>query len=764
MASQGSALIAALCRLRSVAASNECAILAALGPDSKQDAPSTLIVKCAMPFVESCDEIVLLVTPSSVSLYCPLDVWASSLQPAFDDANHGGTDEALHVTAHVPSLNISKDNEDAQLNFKLEAVRAMLSRASREAPCAIAGFVALDEAVESWPLLRAACLGSPDLAAAMPPPPDVAEQFVRAARGVCSAAVHPGGWASAAAANLAAGWAALLHKFHRVGDAYDRAELTERFLADAMLTAAAKSAKASEATPSSPGTDADAEGCASGFWAGTRTAKLCAEPSKRRQMRISGAGTNNALHAVTRLVDPAGSGVSFARTLFFSNGAVPHHWQHRVFSDGEVFDPIVEDEVPPVERADESLRLMTLYGVLAAVVNEAAKMVAAACPARVSTTALNRMLHERLAQCIAAKLLPAGFDAVECGAITIRRVLRPVCPSENRSSQETLGFPDDDRGLGPEGGNGGDRPSGAEPDDDDGTDGGKSPAQWYLHVISARLDGVPSVRWHPDVEGSLVFEDTYVLENVASNGALSGGQSAQAVALMRGVPLLTCFPAEGAEESEARQVRGAVEQNNVCLKMHSGIERMRAGEHAQLQVLAAAPEAAVVLTSSPWMPMLKAEVRLFSGGVCIDTPQHGPHVLPFRIHLAAAAYYQIDDRTNAGLVLLRQKPDTHGYGPIALLPESPGTSGEEDGPVDPQDPPLRTLSLAILVPPRSSLQKSLDETVRPLWAQLFEECDIPCDELAAPPAEFEAALNALNGEDVLNEHTAANRPLNVSDN
>jgi hypothetical protein len=160
-----------------------------------------------------------------------------------------------------------------------------------------------------------------------------------------------------------------------------------------------------------------------------------------------------------------------------------------------------------------------------------------------------------------------------------------------------------------------------------------------------------------------------------------------------------------------------------------------------LQVLAAAPfEGVVVLTSSSWMPMIRdAEVRLFTGGVCIDTRRHGPHVLPFRIHLAAAACYRLDHRTQAGLILLRQKPDAHGYGPLALLPENPGGND----PVEADNPPMRTLSLAIVIRPRSTLQDSLETTVWPLWCRLFDECGVPCDELTAPPAEFALGLEML---------------------
>ena len=732
--------VGALCRLRAVAAANDCAILLATGPDSMQDAPSKMIIGSVLPadVGPAADDFVLLVTPRGAAVHCAPSLWASCLQSAFEASSHTGTDEPLDVQAFIPNLDVGKDDELELLDFKLEAVRNMLKTASHEASSGLAGFISLDEAVEAWPLLRAACLGSPGLVEAVPPLPDVAEQFVRAARGVCPVALGVAGWAGQGGAHVAAGWRALASKLNRVGDAYDRAELTERFLADTVQAAAAKAA----AVPAA----GDAAGVsASGVWAGTRTGLACTEPSKRRQMRISGAASNNALHAVVRIVDPGGSGVAAARSIFFSNGAVPHHWQHRVFSDGEVFDPIVEDEVPPVERAEETLRLMTLYGVLASAVRQAAAMAAAACPARVATAALNRMWYAKLSAAVKAKLLPQNFDVVEHGTLTVRRVLRPAqvgTGSQALDSQavEQCG-PEDDRDMDAS------RPTGAT-DDDDGTDGGKSPAQWYLHGITARLDGIPSLRWDPDVEGSLLYEDTFAIDG-ASGGTVSSGQRATPVSLTQSVPLLSCWPAEGAEESETRQVRGAVEQNNVCRNMQAGIERMRAGEHAQLQVLIAPPEDVIVLTSNPWMPVLQAELRLFSGGVCIDTPQHGPHVLPFRIHLAAAAYFQVDDRRNAGLILLRQKPDTHGYGPLALLPDMPGATGSDDEPINHEDPPLRTLSLAILVPPRSTLQDSLESIVKPAWAALFDECSIPCDELTAPPNEFSVGLGVLRAEGVL---------------
>jgi hypothetical protein len=215
-----------------------------------------------------------------------------------------------------------------------------------------------------------------------------------------------------------------------------------------------------------------------------------------------------------------------------------------VHRGSEVFDPIVEDDVPDVDRADETIRLMTLYGLLAAAA-DAAAAAAITSPKEQSPSReeLSGLLHQRL---MAARdehgLLPPSFDVHAHAALTLTRVLAPPASSA------------------------------APRDGADGAEHDEVPSSWYVHVVSARLDGVPSLRWKPDVEGSLLFEQSY-----ASDGA-SG-----VTALTERVPLLACWPAEGAEETEARQVRGAVCANSVCTQLHAMVERLRAGEHHVLQ-------------------------------------------------------------------------------------------------------------------------------------------------------------------------------------
>ena len=701
--------VAVLARLRHVAAECDVAIVAVAGPDALADETSrALLAHVLPPSVAADSETVLLITPRSAAVHCGAGVWAGALQPALDGAGGDGQ-SPLEFHVYVPDAMFTNEQ---LLDFKLNATREMLDRAAREATILLAGSVPLAGATNRWPLLRAATLhGGPpalDASAATPAakPPQLAraaQKLAAAMRSADAAALASDGWAGRGVAAICAGWTALSSKLCNLDAAYDRAELSEKFLSDTALKAmAARAEKGASTAVATPSATVLAESGTVGVWVGVRTSKCASDPSKKKQMRISGISSTPPLHAVVRLADPAGSGVSAARTFFLSNGRAPHHWQHRVFSDGEVFDPIVEDDLPEVDRGEETLRMMTLYGVLSDAVGAAAAAAAAAAPARPSTESLRALLLERLAAARdESKLLPSGFDLATKATLTVRRVLKPV-------------------GVG-----GGLAPAAADAMD---SEDDPAPAHWYVHVVCARLDDVPSVRWSPDSEGSLVFEESYALDG-------SGG----CVALTDGVPVLACWPAEGAEESEARQVRGAVESNALCKQLHIMVERLRAGEHHVLQVLAVAPVTdAIVLTTSPWMPILRGELRLFTGGICIDTPQHGPHTLPFRIHLAAAASCQLHHNTKTGLVLLRQKPDAHGYGPLAVLPNAPGET--EAVPMD--DPPLRTLSFAIVVPPRSALADGL-ETVWPIWQKLFVEHAVPLDELPAPPAEFLSALEML---------------------
>ena len=305
----------------------------------------------------------------------------------------------------------------------------------------------------------------------------------------------------------------------------DDVESRYQFLAETALKAASTKASASlqaavgdaSAASSVASPAALLDGGAAGVWAGVRSLKAAGDPSKKRQLRMSGVSNTPALHLVARVTDPAGSGVSVARTLFLSNGRAPHHWQHRVFSDGEVFDPIVEDDLPQVDRSDETIRYMTLYGILAAAASAAAAGAAGGATPP-SNESLTTMLQEKLR---ASGLLPPKFDVNANASLTLERVLAPGAPAETTASAA-------------------------------------APPHWYLHVVCARLDAVPSGRWAPDSEGSLVFEETYALDGRGGWSALTGG-----------VPLLQCWPAEGAEETESRQVRAGVSSLPPTCPAHS---------------------------------------------------------------------------------------------------------------------------------------------------------------------------------------------------
>ena len=135
--------------------------------------------------------------------------------------------------------------------------------------------------------------------------------------------------------------------------------------------------------------------------------------------------------------------------------------------------------------------------------------------------------------------------------------------------------------------------------------------------------------------------------------------------------------------------------------------------------------------------------RLFESGLSFSSPRHGPLVVPFRIHLAAVATYRLNCHDGCGLLLLRQYADPHSYGPLALLPARIGAEQP-----DTDAPPLTALTLALVIRSGSDLQRYIQDNVWSLWTQLFRELSIPCDDLAAPPAEIRDALAQYQREDL----------------
>lgn len=348
-----SALSATLARLVSASSSTGCAFVAAGGKDAfTGDATATHLLDYVLGTLpqEARDavqeELILVVTPSAILIHCTALPWLESLLPALEDTAREA--DNLIVDAYVPEL--PAETADAASDFKLEAFRAMLKRAASEASAIVAGSTPLPLAgpkdASWWPLLFAATLGAPveGPVSQTVDPAAAAATLELAMRSVEAAALGPGGWVHSAVHAITAGWQGLLARVAKVSDAYDRGEMSEAGLSEAMVKAMVK-ATASATASVTAGVAPAAADATFGVWAGTGTALCGRKPPRRRQLRMSGACSCPSLHLIARLVAPHSDGLSAARTLFLSNGKVPHHWQHRVFSDGEVFDPIVEDEV-----------------------------------------------------------------------------------------------------------------------------------------------------------------------------------------------------------------------------------------------------------------------------------------------------------------------------------------------------------------------------------------------------------------------------------
>ena len=61
---------------------------------------------------------------------------------------------------------------------------------------------------------------------------------------------------------------------------------------------------------------------------------------------------------------------------------------------------------------------------------------------------------------------------------------------------------------------------------------------------------------------------------------------------------------------------------------------------------------------------------------------------------------------------------------------------------------MRTFNLALVVPPRSALQRALVDTVWPIWEVLFRDCKVPCDEHGAGGSGADVGVRLIRLERV----------------
>ena len=701
-----------LSRLLEWSRQHGCALLAVSDEDSGHDGASTALLRLVLGSVEdlgSRPALMLLVTPERLMVHCSasaLDGVRFALQ---------ATGAPLPVDIFSPSPQHGPES-DAALDFKLEAAQRMLKEARSTVPALLAGLAPLSDVLDSWPLLHALSPAPPDQAA-RPTAAAVAGLHVLL-RAVDASALQAQGELAERAHRIAAGFGRLTARLDNVDDAYEMGEVTEKALEAGL--------RGSDELFVAPPAEPPYEGTHSGVWLGARTDGCGDKPGGlKRAVRASGPHSRVGRHLTARLADDA-SGVGATRTYFLSNGLVPHHWQHRVFPDGEVLEPLVEDEVPEVDGAAGVRRSMLLYCELMAAASEIVAAAAAACPAPLSEGEAVALLVRRVEAAKAAGLLPKDFDVAANAQVGLWRGVR-ASPLHSASA------PDGATGGATGGGDGGGGALDAPTEVAIAEAAAAAPLHWQLHRVLLQLRSMPRVgpKEKGTVEGGLAYEDSFVLDG-------RGG----AVVLTACVPRLCAWGGTSAEVSETRSTQGALESTDVCANPDAVVERLRAGEHHVLQVLCAppAPNAALLL-DSPWLPVVRGDARLYQGGLALVSPRHGPLTLPFRIHLAAVATYRLDCLDGYGLLLLRQKPDTHAYGPLAMLPRKMGAE-----PPDAEDPLPVAMSLALVVPAGSELQHALREVVWPAWSRLFRECNIPCDNLPAVPAELRAPFAQLQRE------------------
>ena len=155
----------------------------------------------------------------------------------------------------------------------------------------------------------------------------------------------------------------------------------------------------------------------------------------------------------------------------------------------QVMEPIVEDAVPDVDRADETLRLMRLYGLLAAAVTQAAAALAAAAPTLLKDDVLplSGLMTKLIADAVGAGLLPPTFDGAVNARLSVRRVLRPRRRSATGGEDVDVLRPRRRSATGGEDGEGFGAAAVPRWDDpikdetDDALD--TAPSPWYVHVV-----------------------------------------------------------------------------------------------------------------------------------------------------------------------------------------------------------------------------------------------------------------------------------------
>ena len=446
-----------LCRLHAWSKRHACAVVAVADEDSFEDPTATALLRFIFGDVEdlgSRPELVLVVTPHRVQLHCS----ASALDGARALLVTSGSPVPVDVFCPGPQLSL---DSDAVLDFKLEATRRMLHGARDEAPSLLAGLSPLAEAATRWPLLRAASLGD----ATMERPAAGSTQKAAAAlhmllRSVGQDALHCEGGVGSRALRVSSGFSRLVKLMDRVESTHEMRELTEKRL-DAALRGADALFEAPPAGSTPPPEDLPC-----GVWLGARTELSLEQPGgKKLPVRASGPHSRAGRHMIARLSD--GGGLAATRTFFLSNGRVCHHWQHRVFPDGDVLEPLVEDEVPEVDGAAGVQRAMRLYCELIAAAADVVAAVAARAPDALADHEAASILQHRISAAKEAGLLPARYDVAANARVRLGHAL---CSSPLDPALAA--------GCGV---------------DAAATAAAEAPLHWQVHSVSLALMGLPRV-------------------------------------------------------------------------------------------------------------------------------------------------------------------------------------------------------------------------------------------------------------------------------
>ena len=415
---------------------------------------------------------------------------------------------------------------------------------------------------------------------------------------------------------------------------------------------------------------------------GVRTCKQGNTTRGAKPLYSAGVSNKCAIHMTWRVVDKFGM-ISACRSYFFSTGQMPTVFQHRIFSDGSVVEPIVEDEIcesVETQRAAISLR------EYAAIVT-AAQAVASKC----ATESSRRITHDE-AKLTALPIL-SKLSLHERATLSYWTTSFTDKSDENNTGRRMTNIKQFNGTKSTYGNTQSDDCAYSHMTDDvdqfDDDKHAQMPMHWLIHHVRFELECE---------EGLIEYEQPFILDD-------QGGYK-DVISL----PEVCCWIANDEERGEAERIRETINSKMVCNNPSNAISRLRAGEHNVLQVLLTEPLECVIRFDSHFLAEVSGYVRLFSEGFAFDSVRYGPMLVPLRIVCSSVHFHGFFGgaaKDGVGSVTLEVRRSRALYGPLLV------------------DDSRETFKVSLMVPAESALWFALGCVWSEYWSSIISKLGLP---------------------------------------